>query len=120
MRSDRPLEAVLVLHRRTSTARSTVLAAGFEPMAECDTAADGLVLTALYRPDLVVVDTGLVRSTAERSELVAVAEPAEVVLVTPGADPSILAADLAAARRRLADRGEVASRAADRGLHAEA
>ncbi len=117
MRPDRPLEAVLVLHRRTSTARTAVLAAGFDPMAECDTAADGLVLTALYRPDLVVVDAGLVRSAAERAELVAVAEPAEVVLVTPGADPSILAADLAAARRRLADRSEVVSRATDRGLH---
>jgi hypothetical protein len=116
MRHDHPLEAVLVLHRRTGGARAAVLAAGFEPMAECDTLADGLVLSALYRPDLLVVDAAIARSPTDLAELRLVAHGAEVVLVAAEAEPAVLADELARCRRRLVARGHVPSRGATRGL----
>jgi hypothetical protein len=116
MRHDRPFEAVLVVHRRTRTARTAVLAAGFDPMAECDTLPDGLVLTVLYRPDLLVVDATIAGSPADLAELRAAADGAEVVLVTSGTDASDLAEDLAGAWRRLARRADAPGRHTTRGL----
>ena len=116
MRHDRPFEAVLVLHRRTRAARTAVLVAGFDPMAECDTLADGLVLTALYQPDLRVVDLTIARSPADLEELRAAADVAEVVLVTSETDSPALADELAGARRRLDRRADAPSRTTSRGL----
>lgn len=116
MRHERPLEAVLVLRRGTRTARTAVLAAGFDPMAECDTLADGLVLTALYRPDLLVLDATIAHAPADVAELRAAADGAEVVLVTSETDSAVLAEELASARRRLARRAGVPNRTTSRGL----
>jgi hypothetical protein len=117
MRPDQSLDAVLIVHRANGAVRSAVLAAGFDPMAECDTVTDGLVLTSLYRPDLVVVEAAAAgRAHDDIPALRAAAGGVEVIVTVPGTDSSDLARQVEAARLRILERARRSERPAARGL----
>lgn len=117
MRPDHPLEAVLIARRATGAVRCAALAAGFDPMAECDTVSDGLVLTSLYRPDLVVVEAAVAgRPQIDIPALRTAAAFGEVVVAPPGIEAPVLASELAIARLRILERGRRSERPATRGL----